>query len=100
VIIEPGMINHLVTNSGANLSFPSNHAANNAALATVFSAVYQHQRFIFWGWAITVMFSRVYIGVHYPFDVVSGCILGVFYGLLLVKGWDYVINKSKIDEPI
>ena len=90
--IDPGIIRHLVAPSGANLSFPSNHAANNAALATVFATIYHHFRFIFWGVAITVMFSRVYIGVHYPLDVISGCILGSFYGLILVKGWDY-FNK-------
>ena len=90
--IDPTIIHHLVEPSGANLSFPSNHAANNAALATVFSAIYHHLRFIFWGLAITVMLSRVYIGVHYPLDVISGCILGSFYGLILVKGWNY-FNK-------
>ena len=91
--IDPTIIHHLVAPSGANLSFPSNHAANTAALATVFSAIYHHLRFIFWGLTITVMFSRVYIGVHYPLDVISGCMLGSVYGLILVKGWDY-FNKG------
>ena len=95
--MDPMIIYHLVEPSGAYLSFPSNHAANNAALATVFSAVYHHLKFIFWGLAITVMFSRVYIGVHYPLDVISGCILGSFYGLILVKGWDY-FNKLTTDK--
>jgi len=93
--MDPKIIYHLVEPSGAYLSFPSNHAANNAALATVFSAVYYHLKFIFWGLAITVMFSRVYIGVHYPMDVISGCILGTVYGLILVKGWNY-FNKETL----
>ena len=96
VTMDPNIIHHLVSPSGANLSFPSNHAANNATLAVVFSAVYHHLRFIFWGLAITVMFSRVYIGIHYPLDVISGCILGSVYGLILVKGWDYVNNTTSI----
>ena len=91
--IDPTIIHHLVGPSGINLSFPSNHAANTAALATVFSSVYHHLRFIFWGLTIIVMFSRVYIGVHYPLDIISGCMLGSFYGLFLVKGWDY-FNKG------
>ena len=100
VTIDPGIIHHLVEPSGPYLSFPSNHAANNAVLATVFSAIYHNCRFIFWGLAITVMFSRVYIGVHYPLDVISGCILGSFYGILLVRGWDYLNNiyRDKIDK--
>ena len=93
VTMGPENIHHLVAPSGANLSFPSNHAANNAALAIVFSAIYHNLRFIFWGLAITVMFSRVYIGVHYPLDIISGCILGSFYGMVMVKGWFY-LNKT------
>ena len=58
ITLDPGIIHHLVPPSGVNLSFPSNHAANNAALAIIFSSVYHHLRFIFWGLAITVMFSR------------------------------------------
>ena len=96
VTMDPNIIHHLVEQSGANLSFPSNHAANNAALAIVFSSIYYHLRFIFWGLAITVMFSRVYIGVHYPLDVISGCILGSLYGLVLVQGWNYFNNKSSV----
>tara|TARA_B100000959_G_C14739475_1_gene524437 strand:+ start:101 stop:670 length:570 start_codon:yes stop_codon:yes gene_type:complete len=96
VTMDPVIIHHLVAPSGINLSFPSNHAANNAALAIVFSAVYYHLRFFFWGFAITVMFSRIYIGVHYPLDVISGCLLGSFYGLILVKGWDYFNNKHRV----
>ena len=95
ITMNPETIYHLVPPSGAYLSFPSNHAANHAALAIVFSSVYQHLRFIFWGLAITVMFSRVYIGVHYPMDVISGCILGTVCGLILVKGWNY-FNKETL----
>ena len=94
--MDPNIIYHLVEKSGVNLSFPSNHAANNAALAIVFSSVYRHLRFIFWGFALTVMFSRVYIGVHYPLDVISGCILGSIYGLILVKVWNYYNNRSSV----
>ncbi|SVD39987.1 uncharacterized protein METZ01_LOCUS392841, partial [marine metagenome] len=33
--------------------------------------------------------SRVYIGVHYPSDVIVGCIIGTLYGILLLKSWRY-----------
>ena len=96
VTMTPEIIHHLVPPSGSYLSFPSNHAANNATLAIVFSAIYYHLRYIFWVLAIAIMFSRVYIGVHYPLDVISGFILGSVYGLLFVKGWDY-FNKESSD---
>ena len=100
VIINPEIINHLVKPSGINLSFPSNHAANNAVLAVIFSSVYDNLKHVFWGMAMIIMFSRVYIGVHYPLDVIFGCILGIFYGLLLVKGWDYFVKNKDLKLTI
>ena len=41
-----------------------------------------------------VIFSRVYIGVHYPSDVISGWLIGTVYGLLLIKSWGY-FNRDK-----
>ena len=65
-------------------SMPSNHSANAAALAAVF--LYFFPRF--WPWLLTLVmivgFSRVYIGVHYPFDVLVGFWTGMtFAGLIL-----------------
>ena len=87
--MNPEDINHLVKPSGLHKSFPSNHAANNALLAMVFSSIYKNLKFIFWGFAILIMYSRVYIGVHYPSDILFGCILGVIYGLIIIKTWNY-----------
>jgi undecaprenyl-diphosphatase len=68
-------------------SFPSGHSANNFALATVVFLFYRR-----WGWlcflpAAVVAWSRVYVGAHWPLDVVVGAFLGagtawVFLGLL------------------
>jgi len=88
--MESELVNHLiVAQKGRNYSFPSNHAANMSGLAMVFSAIYHQYKYIFWGIAGIVIFSRVYIGVHYPSDVIAGCIIGTVYGLLLVKSWEY-----------
>tara|TARA_Y100000590_G_scaffold465124_2_gene636518 strand:+ start:2527 stop:3078 length:552 start_codon:yes stop_codon:yes gene_type:complete len=88
-ILDSTIIHHLVNPSGTNLSYPSNHAANSAALATLFSLIYRNTKYIFWSIAVIVMFSRIYIGVHFPLDVASGCVIGIFYGLLFVKVWEY-----------
>jgi len=87
--LDPEIINHLVSQKGQFYSFPSNHAANTSGLAMVFSCIYQQYKSLFWSLAIMVMFSRVYIGVHYPSDVVAGCLIGVVYGLVISKTWDY-----------
>ena len=83
------LVNHLVAQKGRNYSFPSNHAANMSGLAVVFSAIYFQYKHLFWGIAWIVIFSRVYIGVHYPSDVITGWLIGTVYGLLLVKSWEY-----------
>ena len=88
--MDPDFVNHLVSQKGKNYSFPSNHAANMSGLSMVFSTIYSQYKHIFWSIAGTVMLSRVYIGVHYPSDVIAGWLIGTIYGLLLVNSWKYI----------
>lgn len=86
-------INHLVSQKGKYYSFPSNHAANISALALIFSSIYSKYMYGFWVIAITVMFSRIYIGVHFPSDILAGWCIGCLYGAILIKGWAYFAKK-------
>ena len=92
--MEPELVNHLVAQKGRNYSFPSNHAANMSGLALVFSTIYYQYKYLFWSIAGIVIFSRVYIGVHYPSDVIAGCIMGSLYGWFIIKFWDHLNNKK------
>ena len=57
-------------------SFPSAHAANSFAQATLFSLIYPRLAPVLLSIAFVVSLSRVYVGVHYPLDVLFGALLG------------------------
>ena len=86
-------INHLGKTTGRYLSFPSNHALNISGASSLFSNIYPHYKKYFWFIAFLIMYSRIYIGVHYPFDVFFGCILGIVISLTIIKLWDRYANQ-------
>jgi undecaprenyl-diphosphatase len=75
---------HLLVPCGSGRSFPSSHAVNNFAGAYLFAYFFPRWRWALYGFAAAVAFSRVYVGVHYPSDVVGGSIIGIGCGALVV----------------
>ncbi len=64
-------------------SFPSGHSTTAFAAAVVLSRIFPKGRFYFYLLAVLIGFSRIYLGVHYPLDVLAGGFFGVFIGFLV-----------------
>ena len=65
-------------------SFPSGHTATSFAGATALSLLYPRATPAFFLLAAAIAYSRLYVGVHFPLDVVGGAVIGVATALLLL----------------
>jgi undecaprenyl-diphosphatase len=96
---------HLLSRCTNTFSMPSGHASNMFALAGVVWAVSAGWRWATLALAIGVAYSRIYLGVHYPGDVVLGAALGSALGWALMRGairllpahWFAAENPPRID---
>lgn len=77
-------------------SFPSGHAVFSFMTATVIG--YRRP----WRWkaplfsvALLVGYARVYMGAHYPLDVAAGAMVGIFAGLVVWQGYEWVGSRQK-----
>ncbi len=78
---------HLVRDyTGGLYGFPSNHAANSLALVVILGQALRRQ--LMWvtglAWVLLHSYTRVYLGVHYPLDLVGGWLIGALISLLLL----------------
>jgi undecaprenyl-diphosphatase len=83
----------LLVDCGSGYSFPSSHAVNNFAGATILSHYYRKYA---WGWfllASLIALSRPYIGVHYPSDIVGGAAIGWACSYSLIAAWEFIEGK-------
>jgi membrane-associated phospholipid phosphatase len=73
-----------------SMSFPSSHAANMGAMASYFSVKYPKTRWIVIPIALIIAYSRIYVGVHYPTDVLAGLLLGIGCGWFILRAESWI----------
>jgi len=87
----PGML--IEESSVEGRSFPSGHAANNMAVATVLILFFGWRGAIYLPIALLIAYSRIYTGSHWPLDILAGMILGIVGGWLAAKSLDLLWRR-------
>ena len=86
---------------GSGFSFTSSHATNHFAMAffwiVLFRRKWKHTTWLAITWAFMISVSQIYVGVHYPFDILCGALLGIAIGM----GMGYLFKRffPKFLEP-
>jgi undecaprenyl-diphosphatase len=83
-------IDHLVHNvfrKGGLYGFVSSHAANSFAVFYFTHRLFKNKGYsvLLFFWALLMSYSRIYLGVHYPLDILGGAVLGLVTGLFTFK---------------
>jgi len=86
---------HVFFNKGGEFGFVSAHAANLFAFATFTIRLFKNTRYTWFilFWASIIVYSRIYLGLHYPGDILGGIVLGVIVGSLIYKLLKYSESK-------
>jgi membrane-associated phospholipid phosphatase len=84
----------LLKSCSGSFSFTSSHAANHFGMATfasiTFYSTFKRYIFLTYLWAFFISYAQVYVGVHYPLDVLGGAAIGTLAGVLTAS----VFNKQ------
>lgn len=91
-----------IAGCGGVFSMPSSHASNHFGLATFWFLVVREtvnrRWYWLWLWAFIIGYSQIYVGVHYPGDIIAGALLGTgigFFTFYICNGW---MTKLKADN--
>ena len=95
-----GLIRVVKESCGGKFSYFSAHAANSMAIAIFFGKLLKDQYkvlpFMLLFWAVIVGYSRIYIGVHFPLDVLTGFFFGILYASIIYYFMKQLFKKAKL----
>lgn len=98
-----GSIRVLASYCPQSSGFTSSHAANHFGLATFASStlypIAGRWIFVTYFWAFIIVYAQMYVGVHFPVDILGGALLGVMAGLLTAriykKKWGVLVSLKQ-----
>lgn len=96
-------VNLLIGTCPSSFSFTSSHAANHFSLAMfVFMSLqplFKKYTYLFFVWAGIISYAQIYVGVHYPLDILAGTLIGLimgYAGAIVYSKWISVSNKRSL----
>ncbi|HEX2935146.1 MAG TPA: phosphatase PAP2 family protein [Bacteroidales bacterium] len=96
--------NHGNLYRGGNFGFISSHAGNSFALATFVTLFFKVRwvSIVMFIWAAIVSYSRIYLGVHYPGDIIGGALVGIAAGLLIyyIEQWVHAKYLAQFNKTL
>ena len=87
---------------GGRYGFPSNHASNGFAVTMFLALLYRRP----WVTACTLMwacgscYSRMFLGVHFPTDILAGAVLGCLIAVLVYRIYNYIYARTALPHPM
>lgn len=94
-----GMLHFVYDYRGGLYGFASSHAANTTGIALfLFLLMRDRYRYIGWifAWAALMCYTRIYLGVHYPGDILTGMVVGLLGGLVAFRGYQWL--RKRLDK--
>jgi undecaprenyl-diphosphatase len=91
-----------IVQSRMSFSFFSGHAANTMAVATFLYLIFKKDLKYFWLlflWPLIFAYSRIYLGLHYPLDIVCGYLCGAIMGFLMFKLYQIAQKRNFSVKP-
>lgn len=94
-----GLVHHVNGYVGGRYGFVSGHSSNSFGFAMLSALLIRNRYYSItvFSWAALVAYSRIYLGVHYPFDILGGTLLGILMAWLVYSLLERLRRKLKAD---